>query len=161
MSDPAIIGLGFIVTILAVTITAICRYKEVGPVIQIWGVTGTLIGFTTSTMGTYFFTKEKAELQASQTKMFQTALLASEQQKIEAGKQLWEVAAKIKPDIGSPQTQQAIERLQSVAGDLSRQIYTTTTEKRKPYPSPSAHATPPRTFFDLYKKNTPPPSPSP
>src|SRR5882724_9244536 len=88
ISDPAIIGLAIIGMILAITIAAIIKYAEVGPVIMIWGVMGTLIGLISGTMGTYFFTKEKVQLQASQIKTFQTALQASENERVHAGRQV-------------------------------------------------------------------------
>jgi len=129
ISDSAAIGLAIIGVKGLITLGAIWKYAEVGPVLQIWGMMGTLIGLATGTMGTYFFTKEKVQQQESQIKMFQTALQASEKEKVEAGKQFWQVAVKIKPDIESPQHLQALEEAMQSAADLFRQIPVGRTEK--------------------------------
>jgi hypothetical protein len=138
MSEQEVIG---IVVLGGRACNYTCRNSQIpsgGPVLQLWAAMGTLSGGLVA----YFFTREQVQRQESQTRMFEAAYRASEKKSVEAGKQLWEVAAKVKPENESPETQQAIEKLLSVAGDLfSPQVPVGTTETPKPliHPSPSTH----------------------
>jgi len=134
MSEQVIIGVAILVVILVVTLAAIRKYPQVGPVLQLWAAFGTLTG----AMATYFFTREQLKQQRSETEMFKTAFEASEQQKIGTGKQVWELAAKIKPAVQSQEYRQAWEKLQYLAGDLiSREIPVYTGGLPSPSVSPS------------------------
>ncbi len=144
------IGIAWIVTILLITLGAIWKYHQVGPVLQLWAAMGTITGV----MGTYFFTREQAQRQESQIKMYQTALQASEKEKTEAGEQFLKVAAKIKPDVASPQSQQLLESAELMAKYLAR------VKIPAVYSSPSPQPTAPDRLFDLFKENTASPSPS-
>jgi hypothetical protein len=151
-SEPLIIGIVWIVAILLITVGAIWKYPQVGSVLQLWAAMGTITG----AMVTYFFTREQVQRQESQIKMYQTALQASEREKAEAGEQFLNVAAKIKPDIASPENQKLLETAISAWGKMLREIPVGTT---RDHSSPSPQPTVPDKFFDHFKKNTPSPSP--
>ena len=116
---PMIIGLALIVLVGAIVLTAIQKY-DADSVLKILGALGTLIGFIVGGMGTYFFTREQVQRQEYQTKMYQAAFQASEKEKAEAGEQFLKVAAKIKPDVTSPQNQQLLERYEFLAKELTK-----------------------------------------
>jgi len=116
VSAPVAIGLAVIVMILVITLGAIRKYPEVGPVLQLWAAFGTLTG----AMATYFFTREQVQRQESQVKMYRAAFEASEMEKAQAGEQFLEIAAKIKPDVTSPQNQQLLQRYEDFAKDLTK-----------------------------------------
>ena len=144
MSDPLAIGLAVLGMILVITLGAIWKYPQVGPVLQLWAAFGTLTG----AMATYFFTREQVQRQESQIKMYRAAFQASEQQKVDAGKQFLNVAAKIKPDVTSPDNQRLLEEAVRYATGL--------TELPKLRVGKN-----PELLFDLYKQLRATPSPSP
>ena len=114
-----VIGLALIVLVGAIVIAAIQKY-DADSVLKILGAIGTLIGFIVGGMGTYFFTREQIQQQQNQTKLYQAALQTSERERAEAGEQFLEVAAKIKPDITSPQNQQLLQKYEDLAKDLKK-----------------------------------------
>ena len=141
--------------ILLITLGAIWKYPQVGSVLQLWAAFGTLTG----AMATYFFTREQVQRQESQIKMYQTALQASEMDKAEVAGQFIKVAAKIKPDLESSQSQQLLEKYELIAKELARVKIPAVNITKNPS-SPSPKPTVPDAFFDLFKRNPASPSPS-
>jgi hypothetical protein len=97
-----------------ITLAAIWKYQEVGPVLQLWAAMGTLSG----ALVTYFFTREQVKEQESRARMFQAAYEASEQQRINGGKQVLAIATKLNSDATSPEIRGLFEYLQGIGGEL-------------------------------------------
>jgi hypothetical protein len=155
MSEQLLIGLVMLGVILVITLATILKYQAVGQVLQLWAAMGTLNGG----LVTYFFTREQVKVQQAQTKFFQAAYEASEKQRANAGKQVWAVATKLKPDSASPEILQAFEQLGYVAQDLfSTKVPVARTEQ----PTPSAQPTQSpaeREFHDMLFRVSPKPKP--
>jgi hypothetical protein len=109
--------------------------------------------------GHIFFTKEKVEQQQSRIKMYQAAFQASEREKAEAGERFLKVAAKLKPDVASLQGQQLLESAEFFAKELA-QVKIPVDRTQTPTPSPQSTGPPDNTFYDLFKRNRPSPSPA-
>ena len=103
-SEQLIVGIAWCVVVVVITGVAIWKYSSVGSVVQLWAAMGTVTG----AMAAYFFTREQVKEQQAQTKFFQAAYEASEKEKVDAGKQVWAVASKIKPNAASPEILQAL-----------------------------------------------------
>src|SRR5207302_6029611 len=90
VSDQAVVGVATIVLMTGVLITAILHYK-VDDFVKFWATVGTVIGLALGTVGTFFFTKDKVE--QTQTKLEQTknALVASQQEKLQAAERLTKI----------------------------------------------------------------------
>jgi hypothetical protein len=154
-SEQLIFSIAWCFVILVITGVAIWKYGKVGDVVQLWAAMGTVTG----AMAAYFFTREQVQRQESQTRMFEAAYRTSEKERAEAGKQVWELAAKIKPDAQSPAARQYVEALEGVAGGL---VLTKTpvvrTEKPKSGVQPTA-SPPDREFHYMPFRTSPKPTP--
>jgi hypothetical protein len=149
-SEQLIIGVVWYFVVLVSTGLAVWKFRKVGDVVQLWAAMGTVTGV----MATYFFTREQVKEQQAQARMFQAAYEASEKQKVDAGKQLWSVAAKIKPDAASPEIREAFGHLQGLAGDLFSRQVPAKSQKPEPTASPSD-----REFHDMLFRESPKPTP--
>jgi hypothetical protein len=130
-------------------------------VLKLWGGLGSVVGILVGAFVTYFFTQDQVRRQESQIKTIEAAFQASEQQKRAAGQQALQLATGIKWHGDWINVQQAAESLESIATKLIPEYAGMAGMiNESPRPSPSAHATVPNAFHDLFKRNTPPPSPS-
>jgi len=155
MFEQLIFSVVWCVVILVITGVAIWKYRSTGQVVQLWAAMGTVTG----AMATYFFTREQVKEQQAQTRIFQAAYEASEKERINAGKQVWTLAAKIKPDAASPEIRQAVEYMEHLAGDLfSTKVPVVRTEKPNSSVQPTASPID-RKFHDMLFRGSPKPTP--
>jgi hypothetical protein len=123
----------------------------VGNVVQLWAAMGTITG----AMGGYFFTRQQVKEQQAQTEFFRAAYEAGEQQRVNAGKQVWAVATKLQRDAASPEIIQAFQQ-------LGRDLLTKVPVVRIETPTPSAQPTASpidREFHDMLFRGSPRPTP--
>jgi hypothetical protein len=153
---PSAIVASFLIVCPTVFFTAAVIRHKMQEVEKLAGYFASTFGILLGVFITYFFTSQQAQRQEAQIKTIESAFQTSEKQKLAAGQQALQLATRIKGDSDWIDPQQAAETLQSIATKLTP-VYG---PMMKESPRPSAHATAPSTFHDLFKRNTPQPSPS-
>lgn len=130
-----IIGVALIALIAVIVVACIIRY-DYKAVLEVLKALGAVIGLIVGTMGTYFFTKGQVQQKNEQIKMVQTALKASENQKVEAGNRLESLVQSIKPAAVSQGRGETVSRLEDVSKDLKVSTLPKTMMAAQPTPTP-------------------------
>jgi len=141
-----------IVCLTAGFIAAVMRYNSEAAMKLAGYFTG-FLGLLLGMIMTYFFTQGQVRQQVSERKSIETALQASEEQRVTAAKQVSKIAAQLKSH-ESPESRQVVEYLEFLAKDL-QPSWTSAV-----HISPSPRSTTPYEFSYPFKKNTVSPSPS-
>lgn len=138
--DSLFVAVGLMIIFAVIILAAIYKY-EIDGVVKIFAGMGSLMGLITGAMGTYYFTKDTVEAKESQIKPLQSALTASEKEKVEAGKQIQTLVESIKPAAsaaaaqGEPAAAETVKKLE----DVSRTLKDTSTIT---VPPPTVTSTP-------------------